>query len=273
MDQETRDISTPASRKILNPSKGPRIEFTPLSDGLGFHPFADGLPYAPVTRAQGSAKPLAAALNPMGTGAVAAGRPMPVPPGRSPILAPRVPVAAAAAAAARAPLVGGIPVAGTAYSQAAFGQPARAAPETAPAAAPQHFGFLYLIKRTFAFFVDAAINTTLCVLALGGVAIRLDMNWDSLANANLMFLSVLFLIMFNWAVVTAQEVVLGTTLGKRMFGLVLRGETSAIFLRAFFFLPSLVFGGLGIVWAVFDRRKRCWHDHAVDVQPIELAEL
>jgi hypothetical protein len=135
------------------------------------------------------------------------------------------------------------------------------------------FGFAYLLRRSFAFVVDAVTNTTLCALALGGVAIRLDMGWESFSSANLIALSALFLIMFNWAVITAQEVVFGTTLGKRMFGLVLRGETSAIFLRAFFFLASLVFGGLGIVWAIFDRRRRCWHDHAVDVQPIELAQL
>jgi hypothetical protein len=117
------------------------------------------------------------------------------------------------------------------------------------------------------------VNTTLCLLGLGAVMVRLELSWDAFSNMSLLLLGVVFLAMFNWSIMTAQEVLLGTTLGKRMFGLVLRGGTSALFLRSFFFLPSLIFCGLGIVWALFDRRKRCWHDHAVDIQPLELAQL
>ncbi|OFZ78496.1 MAG: hypothetical protein A2583_05405 [Bdellovibrionales bacterium RIFOXYD1_FULL_53_11] len=45
------------------------IKFVPLTDGLGFHPFSDGLPYAPVSkpRIPGTSH---------GTGAVAAGKPV-----------------------------------------------------------------------------------------------------------------------------------------------------------------------------------------------------
>src|SRR6185295_431398 len=78
------------------------IDFKPLSDGLGFHPFADGLPYAPVVKqVQKRELPLPAALNPdpshlgaplsqmpMGTGAIAAGRAMPVKQGQGPVAAP-----------------------------------------------------------------------------------------------------------------------------------------------------------------------------------------
>jgi uncharacterized RDD family membrane protein YckC len=86
-------------------------------------------------------------------------------------------------------------------------------------------------------------------------------------------ISILFFTLFNWALVTAQEIAFGTTIGKRIFGLMIQGNTSAIFLRAFFFLPSLGFCGIGLLWSLFDRRKRCWHDVVVNVQPIEVARL
>jgi hypothetical protein len=270
----------------LKPGTKP-IDFKPLSDGLGFHPFADGLPYAPV--AKRAERPLPAALNPdgdrdrlgqghgMGTGAQSAGRAVPVMPGQGPVAAPpRSPQPTPTARPARI----SVPVAQTVTAQVA-GVPAPAVktqPRSYVAPAPSEeiqarFGFGYLFKRTIAFLVDASINTTLCFTALGAVMVRLDLTWDAFSNANVLLLGILFLAMFNWSIMTAQEVLLGTTIGKRMFGLVLRGDTSALFLRSFFFLPSLVFCGLGIVWAVFDRRRRCWHDHVVNVQPLELAQL
>ncbi len=85
--------------------------------------------------------------------------------------------------------------------------------------------------------------------------------------------ALLFLCVFNWAITTAQEVAFSTSLGKRLFGLALNGSASAIFLRAFFFLPSVGFAGIGLIWALFDRRKRCWHDLVVDLQPTEIAYL
>ena len=42
-----------------------KIQFKPLHEGMGFHPFSDGLPYAPESKAKPS----------QGTGATAAGKP------------------------------------------------------------------------------------------------------------------------------------------------------------------------------------------------------
>src|SRR4051812_22981324 len=80
------------------------IDFKPLSEGLGFHPFADGLPYAPVVKTVAKKElPLPSALNPdsanlgplgqlpmgnMGAGAIAAGRATPVKQGQGPVAAP-----------------------------------------------------------------------------------------------------------------------------------------------------------------------------------------
>jgi hypothetical protein len=234
----------------------------------------------------------------MGTGAVAAGRAIPVMPGRGLLNAQHASTRASGASAAALPRVSvpvattsvaGIPTAAavpaSSHLKSALAQAASRVSATPDSVRPgqvfsntnldlpERFGFLYLIKRVFAFGIDALVNTTLCFLALGAVMVRLELSWDAFSNMSLLLLGVLFLAMFNWSIMTAQEVLLGTTLGKRMFGLVLRGDTSALFLRSFFFLPSMVFCGLGIVWAVFDRRRRCWHDHAVDVQPLELAQL
>ena len=30
----------------------PELKFSPITEGLGFHPFSDGLPYAPVTKSR-----------------------------------------------------------------------------------------------------------------------------------------------------------------------------------------------------------------------------
>jgi hypothetical protein len=267
------------------------ICFKPLSEGLGFHPFSDGLPYAPVVKQVPRKElPLPAALNPeadgpitpakvapapMGTGAQAAGRPMPVKPGQGPVAAPVAPRISVPVAHAT---VAGIPAARTAPAARIAMEPNSVRPGQTLSGSDvdvglQRFGFVYLFKRVVAFGIDAAVNTTLCFLALGAVMVRLELSWDAFSNMSLLLLAIVFLAMFNWSIMTAQEVLLGTTIGKRMFGLVLRGDTSALFLRSFFFLPSLLFCGLGIVWAVFDRRRRCWHDHAVDIQPLELAQL
>jgi hypothetical protein len=92
-------------------------------------------------------------------------------------------------------------------------------------------------------------------------------------NPGIVMISVLFFVLFSWALITAQEIAFGTSVGKRVFGLMINGSTSAIFLRAFFFLPSIGFCGVGLLWSLFDKRKRCWHDVVVNVQPIEVARL
>ena len=51
----------------------PKLNFKPLSEGLGFHPYSNGLPYSP---ANPTPQPASFPKSPAtGTGAVAAGRP------------------------------------------------------------------------------------------------------------------------------------------------------------------------------------------------------
>ena len=162
--------------------------------------------------------------------------------------------------------------------QAAYAQPAAAAPAADlenPYGLEQEegYGFVYLLRRTMAYTVDSCLNIALCIGALSGSLWKQDLSPELLLNPGIILVALLFLCVFNWALVTAQEVAFGTSIGKRLFGLVLHGSTSAVFLRAFFFLPSAGFLGMGLLWALIDSRRRCWHDMVVNVQPQEIARL
>jgi uncharacterized RDD family membrane protein YckC len=246
-----------------------QLKFQPLTEGLGFHPFSDGLPYAPTstapTKPQSSSRvsETVRSVNMSGgSGAVAAGPPTFVNPARvsvpvapmKPALEPRIPA-----------------------------QPGRtivARTGTAPQPAPRveirfesEVGFVYLLKRVFAYGLDTALNVALCVTALSMALVNQNIPPEELFSPGVALIASLFVLIFSWALVVAQEVAFGTSVGKRVFGLALNGGASAAFLRAFFFLPSAGFCGLGLLWALFDRRRRCWHDLVVDSQPIEIARI
>ena len=137
----------------------------------------------------------------------------------------------------------------------------------------EHLGFGYICKRIAAYLLDSAINIAVCVLALSTVFWKQGLNPEVLLNPAILLLSSLFLLIFNWALITAQEVAFGTSLGKRMFNLALHGGAGVIFARALLFLISASFCGVGLLWALFKRNKRCWHDAATGIQPAEIATL
>jgi uncharacterized RDD family membrane protein YckC len=260
------------------------IDFKPLTQGLGFHPFSDGLPYAPVSKS--AARPQATPHTPSrevareagkdltremssGAGAVSAGKP-------DFAYTPRVSVPVAAPAPApKVSTPGRVQVQKPAPQKATAKQTATAAATAASVQAfgEPKFGYVYLLKRVLAYTLDTALNTSLLATGLSFALLNEDMSPDLLMNPGIVMISILFFVLFNWALVTAQEIAFGTTIGKRIFGLMIQGNTSAIFLRAFFFLPSLSFCGIGLLWSLFDQRKRCWHDVVVNVQPHEVARL
>lgn len=135
------------------------------------------------------------------------------------------------------------------------------------------YGFVYLLKRIMAYTIDSTVN--LALLA-GGLILALwnqDVRVESFMNPSVLFFGVIFGLIFNWALITAQEVIFSTSIGKRIFGLALKGGTGAILLRAFFFIPSLAFCGIGLAWGLFDHQRRCWHDLVGAIQPVEIARL
>ena len=243
--------------------------FKPLSEGLGFHPFSDGLPYAPVTKSTTTSRNIPLPVGPMpdfqrGSGATTAGPASFALPARpAPTSSPRVSVPVAP------PSLNSLHGSVQAQDKASS---AKMSAEFRAELAPAN-GFGYLAKRSVAYLLDTAFNTGLCAGTFGFALWKQGISPETLIGPSMIFLFVVFLCTFNWAIMTAQEMAFGTTLGKRIFGLALDGSGAAIFLRAFFFLPSAGFLAVGLLWGIFDRRKRCWHDLVVNLQPIEIAQL
>jgi uncharacterized RDD family membrane protein YckC len=141
-------------------------------------------------------------------------------------------------------------------------------PEAVEPLEQEKFGLGYLMLRLLAFFTDSIAHFAFSLLVLFGVMSFLGHELLVLFEPGVIEFALLFAISLSWALVVAQEVVLGSTPGKRMVGLRLNGSAAAIFMRSFFFIPSVLFMGLGILWALFNRNRRCWHDLAADVQPV-----
>lgn len=235
------------------------IHFKPLTEGLGFHPFSDGLPYAPVSKNAEIRKPnfsqpvVKPPLTPhpskiLGMGAIAAGPAVFPKKVAVPVVSPSRSLMPQALAETRVEPKSRIPI------------------------VDQHFGFVYLLKRVFSFLLDSFLGLAACGTALSSVLLRQDITPETFFTPSVLFLIGLFSFFFNWALICAEEVAFGTTIGKRFFGLGIQGSPSAIFLRSFFFLPSIGFCGIGIIWALFNSKRRCWHDVVVDLQPIEISK-
>ncbi len=149
----------------------------------------------------------------------------------------------------------------------------RTLPQAGPAPGVPIYGLGYLFRRLFAYGLDSFVNVGLCLAGLSLSLWKEGVPRNLLLNPTVFLLGLLFLCVLNWALIAAQEVLFRTSLGKRVFGLALEGSTAAIFMRAFFYIPSAAFFGFGLFWGVIDPRRRCWHDLITDLQPTEVAHL
>ena len=240
------------------------VRFKPLTDGLGFHPFADGLPYAPAGKATATT----------GTGATSAGRPQ--------FVYPSPAVTAAAKTASRV-AVPSLPNLGSNVDETVdrirrelesiqTGRLEQARVNASNIQALQsglrvEHGLGYSVERAFAFLLDSAFNLSIFASVLSTALISTDVNHLQSLSSFAMISVGVFLFVCNWALIAAQEVAFGTSIGKRIFGLRLNGNGLECFVRSLFFVAGLLFGGLGIFIAVFDSRKRCWHDRMTKLQP------
>jgi uncharacterized RDD family membrane protein YckC len=129
------------------------------------------------------------------------------------------------------------------------------------------YGLSYLGLRVLAYGIDLAFHLSLSALALWGLLVAMGYEATVVFENGVMEMSLLSILIAGWVLMTAQEVALGSTPGKRIVGLKLQGSAATIFIRSFFFSLSLLFFGLGLVWALFNRQRRCWHDLAADLQP------
>ena len=205
----------------MNP-QSPTLDFKPLHKGLGFHPFADGLPYAPQ-----APKPM----------------PMPMP----------------------APQIRGRRAGEIQKEMLRQLTPAPQAPVALPVQVGRGLG--YLTARVSAFLIDLVFHFSVSALGLMAIVAMLGEEPWVLFQSGIFETSLFAAALCSWILMTAQEMAFGSSTGKRILGLRLQGSAASIFLRSFFFVLSLMFFGLGLFWALFNRERRCWHDVAADLQP------
>jgi hypothetical protein len=235
--------------------KEKEIHFKALTPGLGFHPFSNGLPYSPPAAKGIPEKPQNFS---QGTSAYTAGRPSFVYPKAQTKPSPQaIAVPASVKVAAKASAIVG--------TQATSPKPLLQT--------DHHLGFEYLLKRVLAFFVDSFLNILLSSSILGFCLWSQSNNFDFMMNSGVLLISGCFLIFFNWAMITSQEILFHTSIGKKLFGLRLEGSLGAILGRAVLFIPSAAFFGLGVIWAAFNDNRMSWYDAATGVQPKEVAEI
>lgn len=203
------------------------LEFKPVHRGLGFHPFADGLPYG----SPASPAPIKKSVSPVG--ATVAGPIRYAPPETL-----RGKPLAELQAEAQAPLL-----------------------------STPRLGWSYLLLRLAAFLIDGIAHLSLSILILMGVLALQGHAPTVLFEPGIIEAAFVFALVLGWSLSTAQEVALGSTPGKRMLGLRLEGSAGLILLRSILFIPSLLFMGSGVLWAMINRDRRCWHDAAVGIQP------
>ena len=245
--------------------RSPDITFRPLTEGLGFHPFSDGLPYAPITK-----KPYTGSQNTTpgaGLGAVSAGPPQLAHSVPQPRFAPSVPLNLKSSKASGPVIEAKAEALNLTGKKISLQDSLRSSIEDwVP-------GYAYLIKRVAAYLFDSTLNS----LIFGIIAVEFiwkqDASLDILTHSSVILAASLLMFFWNWILIAIQETLFGVTVGKYIFGLSLRGSGVILFLRSFFFIPSISFLGVGLLFSLFDRRKRCWHDRVVGVQPLETPKV
>ncbi len=215
--------------------------FRPLTEGLGFHPFSDGLPYAPIAKGPRIQTPVTHRGDMLNT----------------PLYNKRsVPQISVPVVKKQTEIENRGPLSEIKHQTTLLGSTSY-----------HSVGIGYLIRRVMAYLTDSLISTVLGFMLIGAYVWQQNSNPDLLLNFSVLTVIIGFLIAFNWILTTIQEVCFKTSIGKRIFGLMLYGQSGLLFLRAIFFWVSLGFGGAGILWSLIDRRKCCWHDRFVGIQP------
>jgi len=253
-----------------------KLNFTPVSEGLGFHPFSNGLPYAPVGKTQRTNAPLSSPVSSSGAGATAAGPSSFSYPQAPVIHTPQIPKTQPQPfSPPLTPDVLGKPIAANSKKAEPQKSPTHVAPSESEISLAQENtpGFFYLIKRTFAFGIDVSLNGLL--ISAGWLAVLWDQvqEWDFFLQPKPLTMVVILFVVFQWGLFTIQEVLFKNTFGKQICGLRINGSPWQILMGNIWFIPSLGFSGLGVLWALFDSSKRNWHDRAAGIAVVEMAKL
>jgi hypothetical protein len=233
-----------------------KIQFKPLHEGMGFHPFSDGLPYAPESKSKYSS----------GAGANAAGRPQ--------FATPSTSGPALANATSNAPKATARQIqerAGTPTIHAPLGQmpiahePIRAklTVKTAEVNASKITGAKQaaaitsdaslIRKRAFAYLMDTVIHAGFWLAtnltALFFFKFQLD---SEIVRENLGQFIVFFLVS-QWLFIALQEILFENSIGKVFFNLEFKRNHQSLFLRSLVFMVSALFFGLGFYFRPQDK--------------------
>jgi hypothetical protein len=130
-----------------------------------------------------------------------------------------------------------------------------------------------LWKRGVAYFLDTLLYWSLCSALLLVASVLLRVEISQFAAPEFVGLALAFLAVFSWSVIAAQEVVFGTTLGKRLFDLELQGSPFRILLRAIFFVLTFLIAPISAFLALRDPEHRALHDRISGIAPFESARI
>jgi len=224
-----------------NDKPNSKISFKPLHDGVGFHPFSEGLPYAPQTKNETKSRPTATPITTdysRGTGAVSAGTPsfsMP------PLTTRQIQQQNTTHIAQKA-------IINTRIATPPVNTPIKITVPT-PSLGRKRF-FAYLLDTVFHFGFWISVN----IVASLGLHIDLDAsvvenNWVGFA---------LFLLFSQWFFIAMQEVLFENSIGKFFFGLEFKRNNSSFFassllLRSIVFMIGICFGFLGLYFLPQDK--------------------
>lgn len=232
-----------------------KISFKPLHEGMGFHPFSDGLPYAPESKAKYQ----------NGTGANVAGRPqfvtsthsLPVQPKNTvrtarqlqeqqsheqkPAISQAIPLAKSQIHSARAqtgPLA--------AQALAGFAQAKVSAPALISEPA-------LLRRRVFAYLMDTVVHLGFWLMTNLVALFLFKFQFDSeILRENFESFILLFLAS-QWIFIALQEVLFENSIGKVFFNLEFKRNHKSLFIRSLVFMVGILAFGTGLYFRPQDR--------------------
>lgn len=221
-----------------------KIRFTPIHEGMGFHPFSDGLPYAPASKASVNNKPTniktTQNFKPNSRSVSTIG-------------------SSSATAAARPQFVT------KTYSQPLHSQlnlnPSASLNTSKKAQIPtqvikmndSRLTLQVLRKRSFAYLLDMIVHagfwllTNLAALFIFNFQIEPEIFAEHIPQ----FIG--FFILSQWLFISLQEMLFETTLGKAFFNLEFKRNHGSLLFRSMVFMVGVLCFGLGFYFRPQDR--------------------
>jgi hypothetical protein len=210
-----------------------KLIFKPLSEGLGFQPFSDGLPYENSTNVTRTAAP--------------------------------------SATLSSAPPLQAVPQQSIATEKQTLGEVSKKAQK--PAAQqkartmdqPDPGSGVFWIARFLGASLDAFISLILVLSSVIVVSANTDFDLLAILSEDASGVSQGIFFLSCYALVVVQDVFLGTSLGKRFFRLELTGGTQKVFFRSLL-LPFLwIATPLSFLWSVGTRKRSLLWDSIAGV--------